>query len=321
MDVGMAVDEVATYSGEGRSKRPLTANVVVINTARSLAADLTSGGPCMFVVDECHRAGSDQNAKALNVAAEYRLGLSATPTREFDDGFSIHIAPVLGPIIYEYGHVQARADGLIPAIDLHNFHFTLTPYEQKEYDALTSRIARRWAAAGDPHNDPMVKRLLLRRSAVSITSQRRVVSAVAIAERFDGRGLVFHERIEAADTIARLLDRRGRRVAVYHSGLAAEIRRRNLELFRFGQVQTLVTCRSLDEGLNVPDASVAVMAASTRSTRQRIQRLGRVLRVTDDKPSATVATLYATQPERDQLNAEADRLEDIASVRWYEVRL
>jgi superfamily II DNA or RNA helicase len=144
---------------------------------------------------------------------------------------------------------------------------------------------------------------------------------VAISEQFEGRKLIFHESIAAADAIAGLLDRRGERVGVYHSDLAAAIRRRNLELFKVGQLSTLVTCRALDEGLNVPDASVAIVAASTRSTRQRIQRLGRVLRVAEGKDEATVCTLYATDPERERLIAEAESMADVADIRWFEVRL
>jgi superfamily II DNA or RNA helicase len=320
-DLGLSPSEIAVYSGESKSRKPSRANVVVLNTARRMAADITVGAPCLFVVDECHRAGSPQNARALDVDALATLGLSATPQREFDDGFERWIEPALGPVIYEYDHLAAKSDGLIPDISLHNFRFPLGPHEQERYDALSRRISQRWHVTDDPRDDDVLKTLLRQRASVSIQSSRRVVAAVAVAERYPDRGLIFHERIESAERIARLLDGRGERVGLYHSGLGANLRRRNLELFRYGQVTKLVTCRSLDEGLNVPDATVAIVAASTRSTRQRIQRLGRVLRVSPGKDTATVCTLYATEPERDSLVAEEQRLEDIASVHWYEVRL
>ena len=96
--------------------------------------------------------------------------------------------------------------------------------------------------------------------------------------------------IEVAIQCAWCLDRRGERVSIYHSHLAPTIRRRNLELFKLGHVSTLVTCRALDEGLNVPDASVAIIAASTRSTRQRIQRLrGECRRHLGGREQASVA--------------------------------
>lgn len=321
-DLGFPVSDVAAFSGESKPGEPRAANIMVINTARTRGAEIGAEEDCLFVVDECHRAGSPENAKALQTSARFRLGLSATPTRDFDDGFERWVEPALGPIIYEYGYTEALADGVVAPLELHNFHFSLSTSEQQRYDDLSAKIGRRWARLGDAaDDDPTLKQLLLRRVNVSIESPRRIVACVAIAERYPGRGLVFHERIDAANKIASLLDKRGQRVALYHSELAPTIRRRNLELFRFGQVTKLVTCRALDEGLNVPDAEIAIVGASTRSTRQRIQRLGRVVRPSPEKQTAVVCTLYATDPERHALLAEAERLEEVAVIQWYEVKM
>ena len=227
--------------------------------------------------------------------------------------------PSLGPIIFEYGYREALADGVIAPLSLHNFRFSLTELEEEHYDDLSKKIARRWAQVDNPHEDNVLKRLLFRRASISIESGHRN-ACIAVAERYEGRGIIFHERIAAAEKIARILDKRGERVALYHSHLGPTMRRRNLELFRYGQVSKLVTCRALDEGLNVPDAEVAIIAASTKSTRQRIQRLGRVVRPTPHKKTAVVCTLYATESERETLLAEQERMEDSAEVRWYEVK-
>jgi superfamily II DNA or RNA helicase len=320
-DLGLASSDVAAYSGEGRPASPRLANVMVINTARTMASTVADCRRCLFVVDECHRAGSPENAKALQTNAGYRMGLSATPVRDFDDGFERWVEPALGPIIYEYGYAEALTDGVIAPLTLHNFHFSLTESEQEKYDSLSTKIGRRWANVEDPHDDTILKRLLLQRATVSVESPRRIVASVAVAERYPGRGIIFHERIDAATKIANLLDKRGQRVALYHSMLSPAIRRRNLELFRFGQVTKLITCRALDEGLNVPDAEIAIIGASTRSTRQRIQRLGRVVRPSPDKDTALVCTLHATQPERDSLLEEEQRLDDVAEIRWFEVKM
>jgi superfamily II DNA or RNA helicase len=317
----LSLGDIATFSGEGRAARPAIANVVVINTARQISRELTSGAPCLFVVDECHRAGSPENARALDVEATYRLGLSATPVREFDEGFQEFVEPALGSILYEYDYVAARKDGVIADFSLHNFEFQLSATEQEEYERITSRVGRALSASDGSLEDPRVKSLLLRRARLVADSPRRTAAAVAVSERFDGPKLVFHERIAQANTIVKLLDARGERVGVYHSQLGQPIRRRNLELFKLGQFSTLVTCRALDEGLNVPDARAAVIAASTRSTRQRIQRLGRVLRVSPGKQSASVATLYATDAERKALEKEASAIGEVAETKWYRVTI
>jgi superfamily II DNA or RNA helicase len=92
-------------------------------------------------------------------------------------------------------------------------------------------------------------------------------------------------------------------------------------MFKVSEVDILVTCRALDEGLNVPNANAAVIGASTRSTRQRIQRLGRVLRVAPGKEHADVATIFATDHERQLLEGEAEALNDVAETRWYRINL
>ena len=80
----------------------------------------------------------------------------------------------------------------------------------------------------------------------------------------------------------------------------------------------LVTCRALDEGLDVPEAEFGIIGASTASLRQRIQRLGRVLRPHPDKKTATVVTLYVLPGESEALRAESENLEGVAGVRWFE---
>ena len=123
-DLGLPASGVAAFSGESRPRKPRTANVMVINTARQLTATVAGERDCLFVVDECHRAGSPENAKALQTEARFRLGPSATPTRDFDDGFERWVEPALGPIIYEYGYAEALADGVIAPLALHNFQFS-----------------------------------------------------------------------------------------------------------------------------------------------------------------------------------------------------
>ena len=81
----------------------------------------------------------------------------------------------------------------------------------------------------------------------------------------------------------------------------------------------MVTCRALDEGLNVPDASVGIIVAWTKTTRQRIQRLGRVLRPAKNKTSAVIYTLYSTKEEEKILQAEAKQLNGVAKISWKEV--
>ena len=95
------------------------------------------------------------------------------------------------------------------------------------------------------------------------------------------------------------------------------IRRDNLRLYRQGIFDVLVSCRALDEGMNVPETAVAIVASSTASYRQRIQRLGRVLRPAPGKRMASIYTIYATNQEEERLKEEAAGLQNAEAVQWF----
>ena len=128
--------------------------------------------------------------------------------------------------------------------------------------------------------------------------------------------MIFHESIAQAESIAQLLKNRQHSVSLYHSHIGPALRRENLRLFRRGVYDVLVTCRALDEGINIPEVKVAVIAAATATDRQRIQRLGRVLRPVEGKDFAEVFTIYATDAEESRLRTEAEAMAGIADVRW-----
>jgi superfamily II DNA or RNA helicase len=113
-----------------------------------------------------------------------------------------------------------------------------------------------------------------------------------------------------------ILNEREHCATVYHSKIGPTLRRDNLRLYRQGVFDVLVTCRALDEGMNAPETTVAVIASSTSSERQRIQRLGRVLRPAPGKSHATIFTIYATDVEDRRLKEEEKKLEGVAGVRW-----
>lgn len=310
--------DVASYSGEQRPEQAAKINLAVLNTARDamplLAASTTE--PMMLVVDECHRAGSPENARALEGDYEAVLGLSATPERE-DEGFEERIEPVLGPIIYRYGYSQASADRVIVDFNLVNVEIAPDPEKLLTATNATEKfrhlLQSEWAKSKPREAEQLVQERALR----AARSALRVPWAVKLALLHrDERIILFHERVDSLQNIADLLRKNGQNSVAYHSKLSDAHRRDNLRLFRRGVISTLVTCRALDEGANVPEANVAVVAKSTSSTRQRIQRLGRVLRPAKGKKEATIYTLFAGDEEREYLADEERSLEGVAHVLW-----
>jgi superfamily II DNA or RNA helicase len=144
----------------------------------------------------------------------------------------------------------------------------------------------------------------------------RAPVAARLAESASGRTIVFHERVHEANRILRLIKARNLSATIYHTGVGPVLRRSNLSLYRRGVYDILVCCRALDEGINVPETSFAIVASSTASMRQRIQRLGRVLRPAPGKKRAVIYTLYATNTEEKRLRSESEALAEAATTRW-----
>jgi superfamily II DNA or RNA helicase len=209
-DFGVSKEDLASFSGEEKAAGPARVNLIVINSARTMAKSLGASVPRFLIVDECHRAGSPENAKALEGTFQAALGLSATPQREYDEGFNQYVVPALGPVIFEYDYVQAARDKVITPFDLVNVQIDFLPHEQAEYDKLTRRAAVLFQKAKvDPSADAKLKLVLQKRASVSAQARMRVPVAVKIAEEHRGtRTIIFHERINAATMLYKILKER-----------------------------------------------------------------------------------------------------------------
>lgn len=322
-DLGVPENDIALYSGEGRPAKPGRFNLLVLNTARSVSSSMSNDRDALLIVDEVHRAASPVNSLALAGKWSATLGMSATPERDYDDGFQEILVPSLGPLIYQYDYGRASRDGVIAPFHLVNVRIDLLAHERDAYAAATKRVAvilRRYQAGDDAGASLRVA--LQRRASISATASLRVPVSVYLAEKHRGiRTIIFHERVQAAEQIYELLRARGISTTIYHSKINPILRRDNLRLFRHGAFNTLVTCRALDEGVNVPETAIAIVASSTASLRQRIQRMGRVLRPAPGKTSATVYTIYATEVERRRLEAEAISDLGAESITWMEGKI
>jgi superfamily II DNA or RNA helicase len=311
-------NEIGLLSGrekiDDKVSKPIV--VAVLNSARNYSKKFAGLRPTFLIVDECHRAGSLKNSQALEGDFVATLGLSATPEREYDSGFEDFLVPKLGPVIYSYSYKDAAKDEILSKFTLINVRFDLLPDEDKEYKSLTRRIAMLMEKNVEENQDK-IKRLLLKRASVISSASMRIPIAVKIAEMNKGeKTVIFHEKTSSANSIYRLLLERGHSATIYHTGLGPALRRENLRMFRKGMFDFLVCCRALDEGLNIPEASVGIIASSTASSRQRIQRLGRILRKAKGKENAVIYTLYATQEEYERLAKEAASFSEIATVSW-----
>ena len=310
---GISLGDINVVTAAGRL-RTGTINLAVLNTASRLKLGKWND-PYFLIVDECHKAASLKFRTALDGAPVATLGLSATPERPYDEGLDEVLIPKLGPIIYGYTYKDALRDKVIVPFELKNIVFELEPDRQAEYDKLTKAIGR--AISQNGMDDERTIGLLLRRARVMNLSLNRIRLALRLVLAHKGsRTIVFHEDIEACNVIQEILGEAKLRSGVYHSKIKLRQRVEILSAYRRGDLDVLITCRALDEGFNVPETEIGIIAASTATRRQRIQRLGRVLRPVKGKDRAVVYSLVATDPEIKRLREEETDLEGVADVTW-----
>lgn len=309
----LRLDDIHIITGSQRM-RAGTVNIAVLNTAAKLQEGARTV-PCFLIVDECHKAATPTFKAVLDIPKTGSLGLSATPERQYDSGLDDVLVPALGPVIFRYTYREALNDRVIVPFSLRNIVFDLEEENQKTYDKLTGAIARSINRIG--MEAPETISLLLKRARLLNLSTNRIrLTLKIISTHRKHKILVFHEDIHACNIIQNVLEESHVKAGVYHSGLKLRERAETLAAYRKGDLNVLVTCRALDEGFNVPETEIGIIAASTATRRQRIQRLGRILRPSSEKDGATIFTLVATPPEIARLQDEEKELEGVADVSW-----
>ena len=318
--------------------------VAVLNSAAKHLPDAVRANSrrgLLLVVDECHRAGAPTFSRVLRTPARFRLGLSATPDREEvdEDGEPLTfdeqlVGRLLGPVVFRFSLKDAREAGWLPEYEIHHHAIALHEDERRRYDEISRKIddltdemsmlgvdatqarsaARRsdeagraaaaWVAATARRKDMLYRAAERRRVAARIVTE-------AMRERPETRAILFHERVNEAGELHRDLvnELPESKIAVEHSRLPQQERKRALQRFRDGDAPILVSVKSLIEGIDVPEADTGVSVASSSSVRQRIQSLGRVLRrsrTAGESKLALMHVLYVRDSVDDLIYAKED---------------
>jgi superfamily II DNA or RNA helicase len=258
-----------------------------------------------LIFDECHHLPAEvsRGIAAYNIAP-YRLGLTATPERM--DGKHIHLEWLIGPTVYRRFPEDLVGYALAEYQEV-KIMVQLSPSEHSRYQkALTTRNAfisgnRRiqWGTLKgwqqflmeSAHSPEGRAALQAHREAKKIargTEAKLRVLGDLLHKHFGERILVFTEDNE---TVYRISDD-FLLPAITHQTPIKE-RQQTLELFKSGEYRTLVTSRVLNEGIDVPEASIAILLSGSSVEREYIQRLGRILRKSKDKK----AVLYEVVSE------------------------
>jgi len=253
----------------------------------------------LLVFDECHHLpGASYQYSAIGSLAPFRLGLTATPERA--DGLESVLQDLIGPLVYRREIKQLAGDYLA---DFHveRLYVELTPEEQQRYqgarDVYRGFVQDRGISMGgangwqkflwETYRSPQGRAAFLAYREQKTISQAapaklRLLEQLLERHRTD-RMLIF----TADNATVYQIARRFLVPAITHQTKTKE-RRAILERFHSGEYGVLVTSQVLNEGVDVPAASVGIILSGTGSVREHVQRLGRLLRKYGEKQ----ATLY-----------------------------
>ncbi|WP_158059207.1 DEAD/DEAH box helicase [Halorussus halophilus] len=262
--------QVGEYHGGKKQIRPVT--IATYQTAgmdrhRKLFDEREWG---LIVYDECQHIPSRVFRRSADLQSKHRLGLSATPVREDDKEEEIFnlIGPPIGTdwdALFDAGYVQE------PEVQIRYVPWDEEAYRE-EYGSTVGH-EKRQVAASNPAKVEEIRHLL--------------------AEHPTSKALIFVEYLDQGEELAEALD------VPFISGEMPHPRRElHLQQFRDGQLDTVVVSRVGDEGIDLPDAELAIVASGLGgSRRQGAQRAGRTMRPTGNSRMYVLATRGTTEEE------------------------
>lgn len=253
----------------------------------------------LFVGDEVHWLGAGKLRKALLPEYTYRIGLSATPSRWFDEDGTNLLVDYFGNQNFQFTIRQALTN-INPITGLHflvNYyyyisHVSLTEQETEEYVKLTRRIIGLSTRKDLPTDDKeKVERLIEARANIIKNASnkydvlREMLSEMKIREELED--LIIFVSPQQIDNVMEILNDEG---VIFHK-LTQEVgtkkdpklgglseREYVIKKFKAKEFKALVAIKCLDEGIDIPTASRGILMASSTNPREYVQRIGRIIR-------------------------------------------
>lgn len=260
-----------------------------------------------FVGDEVHWLGAKTLRKALLPIYEYRIGLSATPSRWFDDIGTRLLEDYFGNNHYEF----TMKDALEEINPITGKHFlvdymylisriSLNEDEGRKYSELTEKLSKLYRMKdNDPEAAEVYDRLLQKRAEIIKNAENKYSILSNILDKMNEdeqlENLIIFVSPQQRERVLEMLERKG----IIHHQLTQEegnaprkefgglTERQNIiKLFKENKYQAIVAIKCLDEGIDIPSACRGILMSSSTNPREYVQRIGRIIRQDKDKKLA-----------------------------------
>ena len=310
-------------------------NFIIISTyasfTRSNVFDILNGfekSKVLLIADEAHNMGSPTIMKRIgNIKYLRRIGLSATPERQFDEDTNTKLFRFFGAekqYTYEYSMEEAIENGVLCRYLYYPHLVRLTDSEMQRYLDLSVKIAKYFnfnTSTFDKKDDILMNMLLARKRIIHKAANKLTIFNQIIQERYNKNGNLKYSLVyvpegtkpdyiydsdifDSTDQVSddaeadHLIDlyteavmKLDKFITVKKFVSGQQDRDKVLDDFASGKLQVLTSMKCLDEGVDVPRSELAIFCASTGNPRQFIQRRGRILRKHKDKFMAEIHDL------------------------------
>lgn len=275
----------------------------------------------IFVFDEVHRLGSQ--SLRISLAGKispflYRLGLSATPDREYDEAGNEFILKEVGDVIFEFTLEDAIRKGILCEFSYYPLEYELTSEEKQTKRAIIARYAAR-RKNGESVNDEDMYRDLARVNKTSIAKIPLFRNLIHERPEILDRCIIFVETREYGINVQNTL--------IYHlpefHTYYGDDEEDNLKKFGAGTLNCLITCKKISEGVDIKSVNNIILFSSDRGRLVTTQRIGRSLRTNPADPGkrANIVDFICINPDDvidPELGADKERrdwLTELANVR------
>ncbi len=246
---------------------------------------------CLIVFDECHHLGSESYSQmAKSYIAPYRLGLTATPDEE---EYRLEIVrDILGDIVYEKD-IRELSGNFLSDYKIKTIYVELNPKERIKYDEHRKRYLdfkkgvvgfnQSWQDfvfhCSRSHKGRQALKSFDIQKQTALTAENKFIELIKILYcHKKERTLIFTNDNKTAYFLSNKL----LLPTITHEIKTSE-RKKILENFHSGKWNILISTRVLNEGIDVPLASIAIIFSGNSTVREQVQRLGRILRKKEGK--------------------------------------
>jgi len=267
----------------------------------------------LLIHDEVHGLGSPANRtrlEGLSDGVRFRLGLSATPEREYDDEGNDFLQEHVGPPIFEFPLEKAIRRGILAPFKYFPIRYFATEDDKRRIQDVYKRRAAR-AAEGRPMTDQEVWTEISRVHKTSDAKLPLFLDFIRDQEQLLERCIVFVETQEYGENVLEIIHAHRADFHTYFSGEQSETLRR----FARAELECLITCHRVSEGIDIQSLRTVILFASARARLETIQRIGRCLRTDPEDPNKIASIVdFIRMSENNEPTADEERMQWLQSL-------